>query len=116
MVTKLHDGRGQVSLKGHSITNEWEQLVKTAAGRNGQTVADFVVDVTRDAAQAILKGEAAVPAALPARPEELVDRLAEAMARRADEQAAQLAEQMRRVQSDALSELRREARRGRWRR
>jgi uncharacterized protein (DUF1778 family) len=59
MVTKLHDGRGQLSIKGHRVTAEWEQLAKTAAKRQGATFADWVVDVTTAAAQATLKGEAA---------------------------------------------------------
>ena len=54
MVTKIGE-RGQVGIRGASVTDEWEQLVKFAAKRNGQTFGDFVVDVTRTAALAIVK-------------------------------------------------------------
>ena len=41
--------------RGASVTDEWEQLVKFAAKRQGTTFADFIVDVTRTAALAIVK-------------------------------------------------------------
>lgn len=114
MVTKLADGRGQITLKGHRVNDEWEALLKAAAGRNGQTVADFVVDVTRDAAQAIMKGQPALPAALPA--PRLEDVAASLLARFAD-MGAQLAasqqataDQLRREQADQLARLRRQSR------
>jgi uncharacterized protein (DUF1778 family) len=122
MVTKLSDGRGQTTLKAHAVTDDWEQLVKAAAQRNGQTVADFVVSVTRDAAQAILKGDSAVPAGVPARQEDVTDRLAAIVermeadaARRDAEQAARaeaLAARLRRDQDEAARKLRRLARGG----
>jgi uncharacterized protein (DUF1778 family) len=125
MVTKLSDGRGQITLKGHPVTDEWETLVKTAAKRNGQAVADFVVTVTRDAAQTVLKGGSAVPAALPAKPEEVMDRLAaqvterftEEMARQRAEQDAKIAAVAAEVreQTGVFAELRRSLRRGKWR-
>jgi uncharacterized protein (DUF1778 family) len=65
MVTRLADQRGQLSVKGHRVTAEWEQLAKAAARRQGATFADWVVDVTTAAAQAVLKGEPAAEAALP---------------------------------------------------
>jgi uncharacterized protein (DUF1778 family) len=134
MVTKLSDGRGQVTLKGHAVSDEWETLVKTAAKRNGQGLADFLVNVTRDAAQAILKGSSAVPAAVPARPEDVADKLAERfaeeLAKRDAAQAERAAEQDAKIEALAakidgqstdqtsatvFAELRRLARRGRWR-
>ena len=54
MVTKVGE-RGQVGIRGASVTDEWEQLVKFAAKRQGTTFADFIVDVTRTAALAIVK-------------------------------------------------------------
>lgn len=111
MVTRLSDGRGQVTFKGHAVTDEWEALIKGAAKRNGQTAADFVVNVTRDAAQALLKGEPAVPAAVPARMEDVADRLAERLAG----EVARVADELRHAQDSALAEMRRKARRGRWR-
>ena len=120
MVTKLSDGRGQITLKGHRVDDDWEQLLKAAAGRNGQTVADFVVDVTRNAAQAIMKGESVVPSALPApRLEEiaetLVARLTDMGARLAASQQA-ATDQLRREQAEQIERLRRQGQRGRWRR
>ena len=66
MVTRLQGGRGQISIKGGRVDDAWEALVKGAAARNGQSFGDFVVDTTTAAAQAILKGQPVVPAALPA--------------------------------------------------
>ena len=125
VVTKLADKRGQVTLKAHAITDEWERLVKSAARRNGQSVADFVVTLTTAEAQRILKGEPAVTAALPARPEDSVDRLAERLAaeiaRRDGEQAMaveqrmrDVADQLASVQAKALEKLGRNARWWRW--
>ena len=70
MVTKVGE-RGQVGIRGSSVTDEWEKLIKTAASRNGQTFADFVVDTTRAAALAIVKREETVSATLPARIEDV---------------------------------------------
>lgn len=104
MVTKLADKRGQITMKGHEVTDEWEQLVKVAAGRNGQTFATFVVDTTRAAALAIVKNEPAVPTAVPIRLEDVGASLAEQIAALAERQDARL-ERIERV-----------SRRGRWRR
>jgi uncharacterized protein (DUF1778 family) len=126
VVTKLSDGRGQVTIKAHAVTDEWEALIRHAAQRNGQTVADFVVAITTEAAQQILKGQSAVPAAVPARPEDVADvltsRLAEAVAELRREQA-EVAERLAREQTEAVAaamaeavaKLERQARRGRWR-
>jgi uncharacterized protein (DUF1778 family) len=122
------DGRGQVTLKGREITAEWETLLKAAAKRNGQSVADFVVTFTTEAAQAILKGQSAVPAAVPARLEDVADALTGAVTRLADElrreqeasaekqaQALEALEQRALEQTAALAALQRASRRGRWR-
>ena len=116
MVTRLSGGRGQIALKGHRIDDEWEALIKAAAGKNGQTFADFVVDVTRHAAQAIMKGEPALPAALPA--PRLEDVAASLVARMADMAAEQRAatEQLRLEQAERMAALERQTRRARWRR
>jgi hypothetical protein len=125
MVTKLADGRGQVTVKGREITDEWERLVKAAAQRNGQSVAAFVATFTTEAAQLILKGESAVPAAVPARLEDVADalsaRLAEATQkiaadlRQEQAQAFEALEQRALEQTAALAVLQRASRRGRWR-
>jgi uncharacterized protein (DUF1778 family) len=126
--TILKDGRGQVTLKGREITAEWETLLKAAAKRNGQSVADFVVTFTTEAAQAILKGQSAVPAAVPARLEDVADALTGAVTRLADElrreqeasaekqaQALEALEQRALEQTAALAALQRASRRARWR-
>ena len=51
MVTKLADGRGQTTVKGREIDDEWEALVKKAADRSGLTFAGFIVAHTREAAR-----------------------------------------------------------------
>jgi hypothetical protein len=112
VVTKLSDGRGQTTIKGKEIDAEWEALVKRAAGRVGQTVAAFVVDHTRSAAQAILTNTPVGPPALPMRIEDVAGSLAEQVERLAERQAADLA-QLAAEQRDRLD---RQARRGRWRR
>jgi hypothetical protein len=95
--------------------------VKAAAQRNGQTVADFVVTFTTEAAQAILKGQSAVPAAVPARLEDVADALTGAVKKIADElrreqtQALEALEQRALEQTAALAVLQRASRRGRWR-
>jgi uncharacterized protein (DUF1778 family) len=126
MVTKLSDGRGQTTIKGKEIDDEWEALIRKAAERTGRTIAGFVVDHTTAAAQAIIKNELAVPAALPARIEEVAASLQEQLARLAAEQADRLDriafEQRDRLdrasaeQNDRLTQIVRQARRGRWRR
>ena len=122
MVTKV-GGRGQVGIRGTSVTDEWEQLVKFAAGKNGQTFADFVVDTTRAAALAIVKhkrdtpddtaatadvgSDPAVSSTLPVRIEDVAAGL--------QEQLATLAN-MGTEQQDRLDRIERQGRRGRWRR
>jgi uncharacterized protein (DUF1778 family) len=104
MATILPDGRGQTTLKGREITNEWEALVRKAASRVGATVAGFVVDHTTAAAQSILKDEPVGPPALPVRIEDV---------------AASLHDQLTRIsaeQNERIELLRRQVRRGRWRR
>jgi uncharacterized protein (DUF1778 family) len=103
MVTKLAGNRAQVTLKGTAISDDWEQLVKVAASRNGQTIADFVVDTTRAAALAIVKNEPAVPAAVPARIEDVAASLSEQLTKLATDQDARMAA------------LERQTRRFRWR-
>ena len=125
MPTILKDGRGQVTLKGREITAEWETLLKAAAKRNGQSVADFVVTFTTEAAQAILKGQSAVPSAVPARLEDVADALTGAVTRLADElrreqeasaeKQAQALEALRQEQAATVAALQRASRRGRWR-
>ena len=105
MVTKVGD-RGQVGIRGASVTDEWEQLVKFAAKRQGTTFADFIVDVTRTAALAIVKhhgttlpptlpdaaaAEPAVSSTLPVRIEDVAASLTEQMAKLAAEQDERLA-------------------------
>jgi uncharacterized protein (DUF1778 family) len=128
MVTKLADGRGQVTLKGHEITDEWEALVKKAAQRNGQSVAAFVAAFTTEAAQAILTGKSAVPSAVPARVEDVADIVTEAVKKIADElrreqtqtleavhRQGEALERRAQEQAEALTAMRRANRRGRWR-
>ena len=104
MVTKVAGNQGQITLKGVQITDEWEQRVRTAAARNGQGFTAFVAETTNAAAVAILKGEAAMPAALPVRLEDLATGFAEQVAALAERQDAR------------LERIERTARRGRWRR
>jgi hypothetical protein len=104
VVTKLSDGRGQTTIKGKEIDDEWEALIRRAAGRVGQTVAAFVVDHTRAAAQAILTNTPVGPPALPVRIEDVANALTD--------QVAGLAAEQR----DRLDRIERQARRGRWRR
>ena len=103
VVTKVGE-RGQVGIRGSSVTDEWEKLIKTAASRNGQTFADFVVDTTRAAALAIVKREETVSATLPARIEDVAASLIEQLAKMGAEQ------------QDRLDRIERQGRRGRWRR
>ena len=107
MVTKVAGNQGQITLKGVPITDEWQELVARAAKRNGQGFSDFVADVTRVAALAIMKGEPALPAALPARIEDVGATLAEQIAAIAERQDARL---------DRIERASARARRGRWRR
>lgn len=94
------DARVQLNIKGARITREFLNLVRAAAERQGQTMADFAVDTLTAEAQRVLKGQEAAGAALPARPEDVADKL-----------AGLLAEQ------EARQEARwRALRRGRWRR
>jgi uncharacterized protein (DUF1778 family) len=117
MVTKLADGRGQITVKGHEITDEWEALVKKAAQRNGQSVAAFVAAFTTEAAQQILTGKSAVPSAVPARVEDVADIVTAAMQKMADELRREQAQTLEAVrqQTEALVAVQRQARRGRWR-
>jgi uncharacterized protein (DUF1778 family) len=128
MVTKLADGRGQITVKGHEITDEWEALVKAAAQRNGQSVAAFVATFTTEAAQKILKGQSAVPSAVPARVEDVADIVTAAVQKIADElrreqaqtleavrQQGEALERRAQEQTEALVAVQRQARRGRWR-
>ena len=115
MVTKLSDGRGQTSFKGHAVTDEWEQLVRKAVERTGTTFAGFVVDHTTAAAQAVLKGEAVAPAALPMRIEDVANGIAEQVALIADRQEARIAN-LANEQAARLDRIERSARRARWRR
>ena len=96
--------RWQVTIKSAAVTAEWEQLLKVAAKRQGTTFADFIVDTTRTAAQAVVKSEPVPTAEVPARLEDVGATLAE--------QIAALAEEQR----DRLERIERASRRGRWRR
>ena len=105
MVTMLAGGRGQVVIKGKGVTLDWEQLVRTAAARNGQQFADAVVDVMRDWALAIIRREPlpeVPPSALPMRLEDIQAGL--------DEKFAQLAAQTT-AQTERLARVERYARR-----
>ena len=114
MVTKLADGRGQVSIKGRQVDDAWEQLVRKAASRAGTTFAGFIVDHSTAAAQAILKGEAAVTTGLPVPIEDIAAGLSEQIALLATEQRDRL-DHLAAEQRDLLDRMR-QARRGRWRR
>jgi uncharacterized protein (DUF1778 family) len=116
MVTKLSDGRGQVTIKGREVTDEWETLIRTAASRSGLTAADFIVSYTTAAAQSVLKGASAVPAAVPARLEDVADRLAAQMQEQLALQAAEQETRLQAALAEQVAALRRENRRGRWRR
>ena len=110
--TKLADGRGQISFKGHVVNDEWE-LVRKAVEPIGTTFAGFVVDHTTVAAQAILKGEAVVPAAPPMRIEDVAVGIAEQVASLAERQEARLVD-FAAEQQARLDRIERTARRGRW--
>ena len=126
MVTKLGE-RGQVGIRGAAVTDEWEQLVKFAAKRNGQTFSDFIVDVTRTAALAIVKHKPDTPddtpaepeggrsTALPVRIEDVAASLHDQLAQLAERQHVDLA-QLAADQKERLARIERHARRGRWRR
>ena len=117
---KRTDNRGQWTLKHADIGPEFQNLVRMAAERQGMTVGAFVVETLREAATAIVKGEAGTPRGTP--PAKLED-VADALAARFTEHVGRLAEEQRealgrfeREQVERLAELQRQGRRGRWRR
>jgi hypothetical protein len=84
-------------------------------------VGDFIVQTCQDRAMAILTNQAPTGAAVPAKPEDVTDPLAELVR---EELAKHKAEQDARMdalagrmdeQANVFAELRRLARRGRWR-
>ena len=90
MVTKLSGNRSQISLKSSLVTDEWANLIRTAAKRDGASFADWIIYKTTEAAHATLKGEV-VPMALPVIPspvdlpallQERLDRLERELRRR----------------------------------
>ena len=102
------DKRGQIAIKGHEVTDEWEARVRKAAQRTGLTMAGFIVDHTNSAARGDPQESAGIPAASPVRIEDVAAGLQETLAKLAAAQAASTAE--------LRKEMARQGRRGRWRR
>lgn len=127
--------RGMMAIKSKRLDGEWQTLIRMAAKEVGLGIGDFIVEACRERAQAIMKNrkdregnaepEVGIPAGIPARPEDVADRLAalvEQMAtdaeRRDAAQAAQaertesLVARVSREQSEAARKMRRLARSG----
>jgi uncharacterized protein (DUF1778 family) len=100
------DNRIQWTLKGYEFDAEFMNLIRMAAGRQGQTLAAFVADTLRERATAILKAQEDVTplGTPPVRVEDAVAELRESVT------------ELGRRQAEELAAMRREARRGRWRR
>ena len=118
---KRLDDRVQWTLKAREFDAEFMNLVRMAAARQGQTITSFVADTLRERAQQIMKGDdAATPRNTPpARLEDVAGTLADMITTMAstltqtqDERLAQI----EREQAIRLDAIRRETRRGRWRR
>jgi hypothetical protein len=106
------DNRGRWTLKHADLGPDFMALVKKAVLRQGQTVGSFVLDTLRERSQAILKDEAPTHPP-PARIE--TTELAELVRGMAQTQEQRLA-QIGREQATRLDAIRRETKRGRWRR
>lgn len=110
------DNRLQLNIKHAGITPEFLALVRKAAERQGQTLAEFVIDTLRDRAQAVIKGATGegsevTPTRLPVRLEDIAAGVT-AIAERFDATARELAERLAKLESgaptgrDRMAELR----------
>jgi uncharacterized protein (DUF1778 family) len=93
---KRTDGRGQWTIKHTDVGPEFQQLVRVAAERQGQTVGSFVVETLRERAQAIIKGtpEGTPLRTAPARLEDVADALLAAVDKRMADMEERLAERL----------------------
>jgi|tagenome__1003787_1003787.scaffolds.fasta_scaffold20586274_2 hypothetical protein len=111
------DNRGQWTIKHADLGPEFQNLVRMAAERQGQTVGAFVVETLRERATTLLKSdsEGTPRGTPPARLEDvaasLTTRMDEMFGTLAERQAASLA-RFEREQAERLARMRR----GRWRR
>jgi Protein of unknown function (DUF1778) len=106
---KRADTRTHWTLKGHEFDPEFMAAVRMAAAAQGQTLTAFVADTLRQRATEVLKGEDAPPAhPTPIRLEDVTTELAELV--------RGMAETLTREQATRLEAIRRETKRGRWRR
>jgi hypothetical protein len=113
---KRIDTRGRWTIKHADLGPELQALIKKAAERQGQTAGSFVVETLRERAHQILKSEDGLPAhPPPAKLEDVTTELAELVRGMAQTQEQRLA-QIERDQATRLDAIRRETRRGRWRR
>jgi DNA anti-recombination protein RmuC len=114
---KRPDDRVQWTLKAREFDAEFMNLVRMAAARQGQTITAFVADTLRERAQQIMKGDdGGTPRNTPpARLEDVAGTLAEMITTMAETQEQRLA-QIEQDQAARLDAIRRETRRGRWRR
>jgi hypothetical protein len=94
--SKRTDSRGQWTIKHADVGPEFQQLVRVAAERQGQTVGSFVVETLRERAQAVIKGtpEGTPQRTPPARLEDVADALLAAVDRRMADMEQRLAERL----------------------
>jgi uncharacterized protein (DUF1778 family) len=93
---KRTDNRGQWTIKHTDVGPEFQQLVRVAAERQGQTVGSFVVETLRERAQTIIKGtpEGTPLRTAPARIEDVADALLAAVDKRMASMEERLAERL----------------------
>jgi hypothetical protein len=93
---KRTDSRGQWTIKHADVGPEFQQLVRVAAERQGQTVGSFVVETLRERAQAVIKGtpEGTPARTPPARLEDVADALLAAVDKRMADMEQRLAEKL----------------------
>jgi hypothetical protein len=94
--SKRTDSRGQWTIKHVDVGPEFQQLVRVAAERQGQTVGSFVVETLRERAQAVIKGtpEGTPARTPPARLEDVADALLAAVDKRMADMEERLAERL----------------------
>jgi len=93
---KRTDSRGQWTIKHTDVGPEFQQLVRVAAERQGQTVGSFVVETLRSRAQAFIKGtpESTPLRTAPARIEDVADALLAAVDKHMADMEERLAERL----------------------
>ena len=101
----------QWTLKSKRFDKELVAGCRLAAERQGMAMGDWCVETLRERSQAILKGDEA-PAHPPARLEDVAGTLAELVKGMTATQEQRLAQ----IGREQLEAIRREAKRGRWRR